>query len=274
VPRIRDRALVLRRFAFGESSLVLHALTRDHGRVHLIAKGAYRPKVRFHGVLDLFDTLDLEWSAAPGRELSPLRAGEILERRRLDDDLERYEAGLCVLELLGLSAREGAPTPRLFDVATRALDELGGRELPACAALVVFELGFLQNLGLAPALVRCAACGAGASAVAASGDEPRGAFSAGAGGRLCRSCADEARASGRRVGTLPVAVLESAAALAAVAGPEPADVPDLTASELDRVRDVVARFLEYHLETRPNSYRAFLAAPQRNAPRRVARTSR
>jgi hypothetical protein len=34
-----------------------------------------------------------------------------------------------------------------------------------------------------------------------------------------------------------------------------------------RVRDLAARFLEYHLESRPKSYRQFLAAPNRNRPR-------
>ena len=63
-----DRALILRRFAFGESSLVLQVLTRELGRVHLIAKGAYRPTSRYYAALDLFDTLDLDWSEQRGRE--------------------------------------------------------------------------------------------------------------------------------------------------------------------------------------------------------------
>ena len=72
MPAVRDRALLLRRFPYGESSLVCHALSRTHGRVHLLAKGAYRPTSRFYAALDLFDTLELEWNATPGRELAVL----------------------------------------------------------------------------------------------------------------------------------------------------------------------------------------------------------
>ncbi len=270
--RLRDQALLLRRFPFGESSLVVHALTRDHGRVHLLAKGVYRPKAAFYAALDLFDTLEIEWAHRPGRELEPLQAASILERRHLARDLPRYEAAVCVLELLGMAAREGSPAPALFDLGVRALDELDDAQVPGALTLAVFELGFLQALGLAPALVACAACGGAAPPVDAAGSEPRAAFSAGAGGRLCRSCADEARAAGRRVGTLPVAVLERAARLGERARPDraPSRLADEELEGLEKVRDVIARFLEYHLETRPKSYRAFLAAPQRNAPRRTA----
>ncbi len=156
---------------------------------------------------------------------------------------------------------------------------------------MTWELELLEHLGLSPSLERCAACGGPAGAVAllpaqsAAADESaarphappvaranpfraRAAFSAGAGGRLCARCAREARASGRRVGTLPIAVLDDARALWHDAARAP-DLPRsavLAAARLERVRDFVERFLDYHLETQPKSHRAFLSVPNRNAP--------
>lgn len=273
-----DSALVLRRFAYGESSLVLQVLARESGRVHLIAKGAYRPTSRYFAALDLFDTLELTWSEQRGRELQTLSAATIRERRAgLARDGRRYRAALTALELAGAAAREGRPERGLFDLTRAVLDALGDPELPPDAALVAFELGFLDELGLAPALLACAACGRpatrrsgsqGARGKAAAG--PRSDFSAGAGGRLCGACAREARAAGRRVGTLPLDVLELAARLAEGS---PGDVARLRAAlsgsdaaGLVRTRDFVARFLEYHLEARPRSYRRLLAAGHRNTP--------
>jgi DNA repair protein RecO (recombination protein O) len=213
------RALVLRRTPYGESSLVVQLLTEHEGRVHVLAKGAYRPTSRYFAVLDLFDTLELcELAARPGQA-----EGDLF--RLLEDLLDTLDEG-----------PEGPP-PNL--------------------TLVVFELRFLQNLGLAPSLERCAACGGEASPVTTG----RAAFSASAGGRLCRPHADEARAAGRRVGTMPVEVLDAAAALLSGA-PAPPTTHDLR----ERLRDFVGRFLDYHLETRPASHRNFLAAPNRNAP--------
>ncbi|MCP3916374.1 MAG: DNA repair protein RecO [bacterium] len=263
-----DHALLLRRTPFGESSLVAQVLTRGHGRVHLMAKGAYRATSRFFCVLDFFETLELEWSHQDRRDLQPLRRGDrIQRRRRVSLGLESFAAASTVVELCEIAARPGQRDATLFDLATWALDTLDAEELHPDLALVVFELRFLQNLGLAPALVECAACGGRAATV--SPDGLRGAFSAGAGGRLCRRCAEEARRAGRRVGTMPTEVLETAARSLRT----PLDRLDSIAIEHDlllRMRDCVERFLDYHLETRPKSQRRFLAAPNRNAPNRKA----
>ena len=265
MPNVLDSALILRRFAYGESSLVLHVLTREHGRVHLIAKGAYRPTSRYYAALDLFDTLELGWQYTAGRELQVLREATISVRRHtLALDLERYAAALTVLELAALGAPENASAHELFDDTSRALDALRTAR-SASLTLIEFELRLLHNLGLAPALLRCAACGGAAPPLEREDDgDERAAFSAGAGGRFCSSCAAEARAAGRRVGTLPTRVL--ALAHACEAGARGVAAPEYDALELEHARDAVARFLEYHLEGRPVSYRQFLAVPNRNRP--------
>lgn len=268
---LRDRALVLRRFAWGESSLVVQVLAREHGRVHLVAKGAHRPTSRYFGVLDLFHTVALEASTPRGAELLPLRAAELdVRRATLTGRPSAYRAAHAVLELTDLAARPAQPAPELFDAAAAALDRIESGARPPELAQLGFELRFLDLLGLAPALTGCAACGRAAPAVSRTGADGRAAFSAGAGGRLCRACAEEARAAGRRVGTLPVAVLEAAAAALGAARGEAPDPPAHAllseAAGIERVRDAVARFVEYHLEARPRTYRRFLAGPNRNRP--------
>lgn len=279
MPVARDRALLLKRFAFSESSLVVHVCTREHGRVHLLAKGAYRPTSRYFAVLDLLDTLELEWQHDPRRELSTLRAGSVeVLRRKIPSRGDLWTAAGTMLELADLASRPGHPDPELFDLFEGGLGELDSGASGAEAALAAFELGYLGVLGLAPALETCAACGGAAPPVLVGaerravlvGAEPRAAFSAGAGGRLCRRCADEARASGRRVGTLPVRTLEDARAFlgqGARAGDR------LPADRIDRVRDFAGRFLDYHLEARPRTHRTFLATPNRNASPETAEAS-
>ena len=269
--RFCDQALILRRFRFGETSLVVQVLTRANGRVHLLAKGAYRPTSRYYAALDLFDTLELEWLSSPGRELCTLQLASIAERRhRLAQDLECYGAGLTMLELADLGSQDGPLNQELYSLTRAGLDRLlqpGSTQ----RALVEFELAFLHNLGLAPALVECATCG-GAAPATGNKAARRAAFSAQSGGRLCSSCSREARASGRRVGTLPESVLLHAARLATGVQPVLQTQPTvMTASEAKEdaralllVRDVVARFLEHQIQGRPKSYRTFLAGPQRN----------
>lgn len=264
-PALSDRALVLERHPFSESSLVLSVLTRRHGPLRMLARGAFRPRSRFYAVLDYFDELELSWQPSRTGGLHGLQSGRMLVRRKgILEDLERYAAAVSLLELCSLGSRPGMPETPLFDSLSAGLDLLTEGRVAPDEVRVRFELEFLRRHGLAPALRRCAACGRDAPAIGAPGG-PRAHFSAGAGGRLCAACATEARSSGRRVGTLPLDVLESAARM--LAGEE-VDVP---ARQRVRLRDFVERFLGYHLEARPRSQRAFLARPNRNAaPSHVA----
>jgi len=260
----RDHALILKRTPFGESSLVIQALTGRGARVHILARGAYRPRSRFYCVLDLFDTLELEWSERAGSSLGLLRKGESTRRRsELTRDLDRYKAGLTVLELSRAAARQEQDDRALYEATEAALEGLEDHRNAPHAVLVVFQLTFLHNLGLAPALEACAQCAEPAPAL----DGNRVPFSAGAGGRLCAPHAQEARRSGRRVGTIPEPVLMCAARLAR-SSPASPQSNSISEDLVERVRDLTARFIDYHLETRLASQRAFLATANRNAPER------
>ena len=190
---------------------MVHALTREHGRIELIAKGAHRLKSRYSGVLDWFDSLDLNWSpprgdsedprgGRPGRRkeqpigsarvggLGTLRTGDVETRRRwITASLETYRAAHTAIELTDLATRAGFADPELFRLLEHALDEFDavGRALnvadeesaaavlaPLPLRLARFELRLLASLGLQPALIACAACGGPAPAARPSAAAP------------------------------------------------------------------------------------------------------
>ena len=257
-----DVALVVRRFRYGETSLVVQLLTRRHGKVGVLAKGAYRPTSGYCGVLDYFDTLQVGWRTAPRAELGTLVSASIGTRRKtLSLDLDRYRCALSALELAGLVARDGDADPALFDLTAEALDELARARAAPELVLVAFDLRFLRAVGLEPALERCAACG---GALAAGASVP---FSASSGGALCGRCARAAADAGRRVASLPLHTLRIARSLM--------DAPAAALSRIRLepgpflgVRDFVQGFLEYHLETRPRTRRAERGTALRRSRRR------
>jgi len=273
--RREDDALVLRRFPYGESSLVVHLLTRAHGRVTCLAKGAYRLQSGYFGVLDLFDTLRLAWRPRPSAEMALLERGAVLERRRgLTADLGRYERALAVLELAELAARADLADPTLFELVRSTLERLARGAADPDLVLAVYELRYLACLGLAPALATCASCGTAPPAPRAiargSGRAaPVVPFAVSEGGRLCPACADAARRAGRRVGTLPLASVKIGASLAAAPDSTLAGVR-VEPAALAGVRGWIDAFLEYHLDrertmspkrTRRRSPRASAAPP-------------
>jgi DNA repair protein RecO (recombination protein O) len=258
-PRFAQPALVLRRFPFGESSLVVHVLTPEAGRLALLAKGAYRTSSAFFAVFDLFDTLEVRWSAHRGQELGLATRASVRTRRAgLSGDLARYRVALGLLELAHLTGREGHEERALFRWLEGGLDLLAdGRTAPEVVA-VAADLALLRANGLEPALSACASCGA-------TRDEARAGpvpFSAALGGRLCAACAAAARARGQALESLPLNLVRVAASLMA-ATPAMLLHTTIEPTLLVRVRGFVARFLEYHLETRLRSRRAPVASRPR-----------
>ncbi|MFL6705486.1 MAG: DNA repair protein RecO, partial [Paraburkholderia graminis] len=55
-------AFVLHSYPYRETSLIVDVLSRDHGRLALVAKGAKRPHSALRGVLQTFQPLALSWS--------------------------------------------------------------------------------------------------------------------------------------------------------------------------------------------------------------------
>src|SRR5436190_21699232 len=69
----RTHGLILRTHPLTETSLIVHWLTPDFGRIATVAKGARRPKSPFRGKLDLFFLADFSFARSRRSELHTLR---------------------------------------------------------------------------------------------------------------------------------------------------------------------------------------------------------
>lgn len=223
-----------------------------------MAKGAYRLRSGYFGVLDLFDTLELTWRDSR-TDLNTLAAARILRRRRgLSGDLDRYRAGISMLELAGLGAREKCEETRLFAHTEGALERLQEAVIDPGLSLIAFDLGWLTLAGLAPAFENCAACGRSSRSHLRS---PEAFFSYGGGGLFCSTCRTTSRSPGERVVALPWTVVQTAHTLATT---PPEHLPRLRfpPQPMREVGQLVARFLEYQLERRLRSRRGHDAPDQ------------
>lgn len=129
---------------YGDSSLLLEAFTRDHGRIGLIARGARGPKSRLRGLLQLFSPLLLSWG---GRgELGTLNAAEA-QGLPLRLSGERVFFGWYLNELLMQLLQRNDAHPVLFEVYANLVPELEASEHDAETALRLFEKYLLAEIG-------------------------------------------------------------------------------------------------------------------------------
>lgn len=146
---------VLHSYPYKETSLIIDVLTRDYGRVGLVAKGAKRPHSKLRSVLQTFQPLSLSWAGKS--ELRTLTGADWVGGML---PLERAGLlyGFYLNELLVKFLQRDDPYPALFDHYVSTLNQLAHQE-PAAIVLRKFELALLHASGLLADLSRCTLTG-------------------------------------------------------------------------------------------------------------------
>jgi DNA repair protein RecO (recombination protein O) len=224
------QALVMRSFPLGDTSRIVHLLSVERGRVHVVAKGVRGPRGRFGAALEPFTRIGAVIYYRAERDLQFLSQAEILARRDvLGSSLARFAYASAVIELLDQALAGEEPGQGLFDLVDSSLDSL--ERLPEDelkSMFMTYAFRLMSLLGYRPELGRCVVC------ARAAGDNA--AFAAARGGVVCRICAG---ADAIRLSAEALAGLRRLFAVGVLV-----DLPRAAADDLARSLDA---FLRAHL---------------------------
>lgn len=234
----RVEGLVLRRHNLGEADRLITILTRERGKLRLLAKGARKPSSRKSGHLELFSHTRL--LLARSRTWDIITQAETIDPfLALRGDLLRTSYAYYLAELVDkFTAEEGLPSLPLFRLLLEALRRLTySPVLPSEARY--FELQLLDLAGYRPELRYCLQC---------RREVEEAFFSPSQGGVFGRECA----ASHQGVKKLSPTALEK---LRRFQDSSPEELPRLgmTPAEEKELEDVLGRYIFYLLEARPKS---------------------
>ena len=142
--------LILRTRPLTETSLIVHWLTPELGRIATVAKGARRPKSPFAGKLDLFYAADFSFSRSRSSDLHNLREVKLHQTHgAIREDivilLQAAYAGNCI----ELATDTETPLPEIYELVRDFLQVLCG-ESPSAQNVFALELKLLRELGLEP----------------------------------------------------------------------------------------------------------------------------
>jgi DNA repair protein RecO (recombination protein O) len=181
---INTEGIILRKYDFSETSQVLTVLTRDRGRLQLLAKGLRRIRKKPVVFLDLLDRAELVLIPKPPGSLSTLTEYRVLDDHPgLRDDLLRMAAAFFTAELVTLASQEHQPLEPLYDLHVAALESLATAPRSALPSLLLaFEIRFLRRIGFGLELDGCVVCGRSRSGLRTT------FFSPLRGGLLCPDC--------------------------------------------------------------------------------------
>src|SRR5687768_14341272 len=141
-------AFVLHTYPYLETSLIVEALTRDFGRIALVARGAKRPRSAIRGLLREFQPLQLSWGGK-----SELRTLYKAEWQGGQAPLQGTAliCGFYINELLVRLLHRNDSHEQLFGYYRDALKALSTHQ-DYIPILRCFEQRLLQELGYAMTL--------------------------------------------------------------------------------------------------------------------------
>ena len=144
--------LILRTRPLTETSLIIHWLTPELGRIATVAKGARRPKSPFLGKLDLFYLADFSFSRSRRSDLHALREVSLNETHSaLRQDIFKLRHAAYATAFIEQATETETPLPAVYELLREFLDCLC-RQKTAPQIVFAFELKMLRELGLAPDL--------------------------------------------------------------------------------------------------------------------------
>jgi len=144
--------IILRARPLKDTSLIVHWLTAEHGRLSTVALAARRPKSTFFGKLDLFYEANLSFKRNTRSELHGLREVVLTSTHtELRTDYLRLSQAAYAVSFVELMTELDTPIPEIHELFVGFIRFLES-DAPRPRNIFAFELKFLSTLGLEPLL--------------------------------------------------------------------------------------------------------------------------
>ena len=144
--------IILRTRPLTETSLIVHWLSPNLGRIATVAKGARRAKSPFAGKLDLFYEADFSFSRSRTSELHTLREVRLRKTNSvLREDILKLQQAAYAAAFIVQTTETETPLTAVYELFEKFLESLCAHE-PSSQLIFAFELKMLHELGLEPDL--------------------------------------------------------------------------------------------------------------------------
>lgn len=234
---IKTEAIIIYSARWQESSKIVHLFSGEHGYLKVIAKGAFRAKSDFRGILETVNHAEVIISQKSTRSLQILTSASLLNSfLNIREDLQKTSIAFSILEIIKklLSAHE--PVGSFFNYTVdllQALNSTGTRYTKAY--LWHFLLMLSQTLGFGWEFENCLNCKKTLSEYPVVLDYQNG-------GILCRNCHPHRSAKAASLDQDQLALFRTFAVSTA------ANLENLNFALLPDFTNVLLQHLAYHTE--------------------------
>lgn len=176
---ITEEVLVVKAVNYKENDKILHALSRNRGKIQLIAKGSKKNNSHLVNVSQIFAYS--KCTLTKSRDMYIITSAEIINNfYDLKNNMDAFYNANYILELISYIAQENEYDYNIFDMTVAVLRHLCCVEGNFKKLVAAYELKLVSMLGYKPDFTHCMSCGSSISTNAK--------FSIREGGMFCPEC--------------------------------------------------------------------------------------
>ena len=155
---IEDEILVVKELNYKENDKILHALSRDNGKIQLISKGSKKNNSPLINASQLFAYS--RCSMTKSRDMYIITHAELIDSfYNIKNNMDAFYHGNYVLELISYIAQENEVDSRIFDMTVSVLSYFSSFQKDFDKLIAAYELKLASMLGYKPNLKHCLSCG-------------------------------------------------------------------------------------------------------------------
>lgn len=156
---IATNAIVLKRISYSDTSLICRLLTKEKGKITILAKGAKGPKKTNSAILEPINHIHVQYYHKNSREIQLLKEAEFIQHYSImRKNLNRIILALTVVEMIDKCTLDSNPHPILYRLGWRVLDKLNDENQNQWRVFVFFLYHLSLRLGFMPDLSNCSKC--------------------------------------------------------------------------------------------------------------------
>lgn len=146
----QSQAIILRTVDYQESSKIITVLSKEHGKIAMIARGVKKPKSKLSGLIDLGNILDVVYYYKGNRGVQSLTEASIFYSTPIFRiEFERAAILYAVLELTSQLVHENEVNEPIFDFLIKFIPWLGDEILAEPSIFTYVQLRCADLCGFA-----------------------------------------------------------------------------------------------------------------------------
>lgn len=143
-----SEAIILSGIKYGDSSKILRVLTKNNGKMSLIAKGAYRKNNKFGASIEPSTISNLIFYFKNNRDLQQLTESSFeYKYKNVFKEIERICTNYLILEFLDFTQKKDYINHKVFDIAKYYLIQNDKSEVNTFINLSLFLIELVDTLG-------------------------------------------------------------------------------------------------------------------------------